>query len=664
VYRATKIAVFTSNLVAVWLLARLVSFGYPTILVPAICAFAISAAGAFIAGDLAATVVLVAVYFVPVICAAWLHAFYYSYYAIWMAAIAGAMLPRASRSGWNVPARFRGPLALWAVILAVAWPLIVLREIDFTPELLERGNLWNSRLSVSPPMASVWILSVSSIVMTGLLLLDWLFEAYPAEQLKRFESRVIWPLFGAAAASALVADYQLLVDLSFLNHTAFEALGRAVGTLRDANPFGMISAMWVPIGVAVAIGSGSLARRVTGGALAIAIAGGVWASGSRTALLCVIVALAVMMISLIHRLSRKGKLTAIGAALILLLGLFVVASTVSTGPWRRLRQFTPLASTKELKFTIEQLWGRDYGPFAERMIAEHPLVGIGPGGFNYLYADTLYLMGGTVRPPDNAQNWYRQQLAELGLLGSAGWIVWAALFGWALISCRGPRDRLPMIAALKGSVLGLAAASLLGMPTQDTAASITFVVLATWCLKMLHDGSPPQASFWPEKFERLAIATVTLCFLAGTAYEARTDLRPAVRAQRAEFPYRYGFGAFDENDREFQWTGRHAVDVFPAENRYVRLLIGAVAPNAAAHPVIVKVWRDDELILKLTRSGNFPVERWVRLRDGERFARLEIQVSRTWRATDIGRDDPRERGVAVGTWIFAHWTPKGAVLIE
>src|SRR5439155_1243980 len=155
------------------------------------------------------------------------------------------------------------------------------------------------------------------------------------------------------------------------------------------------------------------------------------------------------------------------------------------GPWRRIVQFMPDLSRRQVVESARQLWSRDmYGRIADRMFAEHPAVGIGVGGFYYQAADILYLINHSERPPDNAQNWYRQQLAELGILGSAGWIVWLGVCLWMLLFRRGPDDRPGTAGAVKGSMIGLAAASLLGIPTQDTAASITFVVLAAWCLKL------------------------------------------------------------------------------------------------------------------------------------------------------------------------------------
>jgi len=616
-------------------------------------------------GDVAVTVVLATVYLVPALCAAWFHAFFFSYYAIWLAALAGAMLPRGVRAGWMLPGRWKAPLELWALALALSWPLVVLREIDFIPALLDKGDLWNSRLSTSPPLVTVWVLSVAAIVMTGLLLLDWTFDAFPARQESSFERRVIWPVFGAAVAASAVAAYQMLVDITFLNGTAFAALGRAVGTMRDANPFGVVVALWVPIAAALAISAG-VRSSVAGWFMLVLLVIAVWASGSRTALLCTLAGLAVFMISLNRALIRRRMVVGAAGAALSVLVLISIAPTATTGPVKRIHQFFPQYSGSEIAFSLRQLWERDmYGPIAHRMIAEHPLVGVGVGGFNYLYADVLYLIDRSERPPDNSQNWYRQQLAELGLLGSAGWIGFVALFGWLLARTRMPEERRPIAAAVKGSVIGLALASLLGMPTQDTAASITFVILAAWCLRLSGAGtdSTHHARLWPARYESLFIIVVMACFLGGTFYEARHNLRPAVRAERAEFPYRYGFQTADEGDPAFRWTAKRAVDVFPIQNRYVRVVIGAVAPDAAEHPVEVKVWRGDELVISLTRRSNFPVERWIRLSDHDKFARLEIEVSRTWRA-NAGAPDSQPRGAAVQNWEFAYWTPKGAVVVE
>ena len=44
--------------------------------------------------------------------------------------------------------------------------------------------------------------------------------------------------------------------------------------------------------------------------------------------------------------------------------------------------------------------------------------------------------GGPEVPFDNAQNWFRHQLAELGIVGCAGWLLWIVLFAGTLVRGR------------------------------------------------------------------------------------------------------------------------------------------------------------------------------------------------------------------------------------
>src|SRR5437868_12789250 len=111
--RSTKLVVLISNLCAIWLIATLVSRGIPAIFIPTVVAFGVSLAAALVFGDLAVTAVLIALYLVPAACVLWFGTFVFSYYAIWLAALCGAMLPRTSGSEWAYPARFAGPLVFW-----------------------------------------------------------------------------------------------------------------------------------------------------------------------------------------------------------------------------------------------------------------------------------------------------------------------------------------------------------------------------------------------------------------------------------------------------------------------------------------------------------------------------------------------------------------------
>jgi hypothetical protein len=73
--------------------------------------------------------------------------------------------------------------------------------------------------------------------------------------------------------------------------------------------------------------------------------------------------------------------------------------------------------------------------------------------------------GGVPLIQDNAQNWYRHQVAEFGLVGSLPWLVWVLTFGWFVLR---PRAGEPPIAwTARGALIGFAFISLVGMPAQE-----------------------------------------------------------------------------------------------------------------------------------------------------------------------------------------------------
>ena len=250
---------------------------------------------------------------------------------------------------------------------------------------------------------------------------------------------------------------------------------------------------------------------------------------------------------------------------------------------RRIQQLLPDLSAHSLVRAWNELWERNrYGTSAVRMIADHPLVGVGIGGFHTQVSDAAYLEGGAALPSDNAQNWFRHQLAETGLLGSAGWLVFCGSFLWLLLRREAGRPA-PMAGAARGSIVGLGVASLLGMPTQDVAVFFSLLVFVVWWVKLATPLPMPARSRRGSASASGLIGGVLGCFLVGTAYAGWNDLRPPFRAMRAD--WRYQDGLHDpEPDSDLRWTEGKAVDVFEIgdarEDRWLKLTLGAVAPDA------------------------------------------------------------------------------------
>src|SRR6185295_13026129 len=94
------------------------------------------------------------------------------------------------------------------------------------------------------------------------------------------------------------------------------------------------------------------------------------------------------------------------------------------------------------------------------------------------------------------------------------------------------------------------------------------------------------------------------------------------------------------------------------EDRWLKLTLAAVAPDADRRPVEVKVWRDHQLILQVTRRSDTVKNWYVQVPAGRKMMMLQIETSRTWRPAG-GDADRRERGVMVGVWRFSFDVPKG-----
>ena len=152
------------------------------------------------------------------------------------------MAPRALRSGWSVPARWRGALTLWALTVALAWPIVALREIDFLPAVWNQQFVATSATSGPLSLTVTWTLNVATILGVGILWFDWLFAAMAGDA-GRFRRFVLLPLAASAVAASAVAAYQVFGDLLFLNNGLFGGIGRASGTMLDANAFGAVEAL-------------------------------------------------------------------------------------------------------------------------------------------------------------------------------------------------------------------------------------------------------------------------------------------------------------------------------------------------------------------------------------------------------------------------------------
>jgi hypothetical protein len=396
---------------------------------------------------------------------------------------------------------------------------------------------------------------------------------------------------------------------------------------------------------------------------------GLWVSGSRSALGAggvVLVFMLWQLKGLAGHMSRR-RLACLGGAGVLLVGMIWVAVSSSSemvGPWDRLvKEVLVLERRAPQRFSVSvasvaavmtELWDRNwYGTTASRMIMDSPFVGAGVGSFHLLVPDVAHELGHGRLEPDNAQNWFRHQFAEFGVLGSVGWVLWVTLF-LRLLAAGRPVDGKAVPAGLvRGALVALGLASLVGMPTQDAAVTVTFWALVFWYTLLVTPPAGAALRWLAAGRVWIAVWVLTLVYVGGLACISRGALRVPHRAQRADWDYSYGFykpeaaGTADE----FRWASRRAVAVVPPTDRRIEVTAWTHHPDIVERPVDLKVWIDGVPLLDSRRDGGEPITWAVRIPEGQTRVLIETWVDRTWRPSDRGEADTRELGPGV-RWRF------------
>lgn len=485
--------------------------------------------------------------------------------AAWLGAAAVASIGPQRR--WHASGWWRVGLAGWGLAIALSWPLVAFRELDFTTRTLRVATL-NGSWGATPHESAAFVALAALAQMTAILLFDWYGGAAAIARARLW--RAILPGFVAACGLAL---WQAGVDVTLLNTPTWISYGRAAGTLFDGNAMGALAAL-----VGLSAAARGIAGRRRDQVLALillgAALGAIVATGSRGALGGTMLAVAI---AATRTVASRRSWRAAGAVVLVLAVVLGVARSAGTGEGSALARLeTSIRSVaRGGPGTIrDELWTRDgYGPASMAMIADQPWSGVGVGVFGTVVSDYASLTLDHPLPPDSAQNWWRHQLAELGLFGAPG----AVLCSWLAALAAARMLRGPQAAAWDAApLLALAVMAMVGAPTQHPLVqAITGLVVAAAVQRPAEAEAAARAGGAP-RLPKWAIAApwvLGMACAAAVVVAGVRGFRPSLRAERFGYLYAYGFAAGPGPGGEGAWAATQAVGVIGKGRSQLRLRV-------------------------------------------------------------------------------------------
>ena len=561
---------------------------------------------------------------------------------VWIAGLTGAMLRTLSWSKWSIPDGWKPLVGGWALTVCLAWPVIAAREAGFSFDgLIDDGKLVSFYGQVTAPQAIGWTLHVALTQLLGLLWLDLLCGLFRKEPDRT--PTVVHGLWIGATLASLVALYQGAVDLSFLNTANWAAQRRATGTLLDANAYGMCAILAGPMAF-VAMRATRLKQGTTIATLILIInVIGMWMSGSRTAALAGVAGMIAVGLASWSTSSRViRRVLPLTAAAVAVLTAAVLLAPRAIGPLGRLFDLPQGASSR-----LAELWTRGgYGTAAMMMIREHPLAGVGLGAYHILVPDYRVFVHQTM-PIDNAQNWWRHQAAELGLLGGLTLFAWSGLLIWKVFAGRTAPGQAFTATAVRGLLVGLGLCSLLGMPTQSPLVLLWFMLLVAWLTVAITNADVPL-------LHRRGVAVCVAAAVLSVAYAGTQlvlgfgALSVPVRAAAITRPLVTGTYSPEQGPAgEFRWTRREANFYWPVTDRYVLLTVDVQHPDVVQQPVQLTISTPCSTILDVPLRSTDPLTVGFQVPEGQKMVHWTIRVSRTFKPSDFGGEDTRRLGATV-----------------
>lgn len=518
--------------------------------------------------------------------------------------------------------------AAWGLVVVCVAPVVAARELDFSRYAIGAATA-NGASGAAPHQAAAMVLLMAEAQLLALLVFDWALGASATDRRRTWR----WLLPGLAVAAAITI-WQQTVDPTWLSREPWTVLRRAPGTLFDANAMGAFFALTAAIAASAHVRPSRMPAVMWGVGIWTLSLGAIVSTGSRSALAAALVALGVTLVRWGRPLPRLALITLVVGVGWLLWPAQIGDPAIGDAIGRLVASVNELRS--DLGSTLKAaLWTRGgYGPAARTLVAEHPWVGGGVGAFGTLVGDYAALNGVRGLRPDNAQNWWLHQIAELGVAGALPLVIASLLAGVACVRAA----RRPNGAAAAGALLALGVLSLLSPPTQHPVVQIVVALVVAHGVAET-TGAPGVGRM---RGVGVALFVLALGCAVATAVEGVRSLRPSLRAARFQAEYHYGFDAFGVTPfGSGLWTTPQAVGVVAPGGGAIHVEVSVPHDDLATTPVTVRVLDRDGLVCTFDAHDHGPFVCRVPVRPPD-WPLVRLDVSRPFL-----RDDGAVRGAVV-----------------
>jgi hypothetical protein len=494
--------------------------------------------------------------------------------------------------------------------------------------------------------------AMASILLRGILLFAAAAHFARTEPLFRFLSPRL-AIVGAAAASVVTIVKLFRAAQRFPDYwsTFFDYLWtvRFSAHYSDVNAAGSYYVLILFVAIAVAIKAHGWHRSAWLACTAL-VGAGLWVSGSRTAMLCGVVAGAIPATALaLHARSVLVRRRVMMIAAIAVVAGVIVLALAAYLPFRTL-QSSPLSALRVRAGLAEASF---------RMLAGNPLFGIGVGQYPARSAEfstiDLLLLFPQARY-ENAHNNFLQITAELGLVGLAAfvsifWLTWhraaAAMRGTRRVVTAGMAIGVVahMMTWLAGHPLLTAAVAysfwlLLGTLAGQTVA----IVPARAPVPRLNDAAPQPA---PSAGRVRALSWATAVFVVLLAASLPWRVRQYTSAANLEH---FGIGVSprwetaDDGSR-YRWAGTRSSVFVPAQARAFKVRLRAPGAGDSVQVELRLDGRTADRIRVDADSWTTVTELLPEAKARVRFIRLDLTVlppddSSDQRVLMIGKVEP------------------------